>query len=378
MKIKTYFPNLNALRFLAAFAVIIHHVEQTKWLYGLPNSFGNATINLMGSMGVTLFFVLSGFLITYLLLQEKQETHTISVGKFYMRRVLRIWPLYYLVVLLGLFVLPHFEFFHVPGWSADTFLGFDVKLLLFLLILPNAVLVLYPPMPFMKQTWSIGVEEQFYIIWPLIIKYTRNYLLPLFVILVSLVFFTNFFFWISNSGYIRNERLLSVLNFLKWYLSYFRVGSMAIGGMAAYTLFFDQQKILRLLYAGPVQYTVYSLLILLFAFGTWVPYIQHELYSCLFAVLILNLAANAKTVLRIENKSFNYLGKISYGLYMLHPLAITFAFRLVQLWYQKVEGVVPNLLLYVSTFVLTFLLAFLSYQYFEKVFLKSKHKFNPA
>jgi peptidoglycan/LPS O-acetylase OafA/YrhL len=120
-KIK-YFLNLNGLRFIAASTVVIHHVEQTKDLYGFKNYFGNATVQLIGSMGVTLFFVLSGFLITYLLLQEKAVHQTVQLGKFYMRRVLRIWPLYYLVVLLGLFVFPHLPFFQVPETGRSMYL----------------------------------------------------------------------------------------------------------------------------------------------------------------------------------------------------------------------------------------------------------------
>jgi peptidoglycan/LPS O-acetylase OafA/YrhL len=116
----------------------------------------------------------------------------------------------------------------------------------------------------------------------------------------------------------------------------------------------------------------------LFGFGIWVPYIQHELYSILFTVLILNLSANDATIVRIENKYLNYLGKISYGLYMLHPLAITIAFRLVLLKYEKVEGFVPGLMVYSLTFLFSLILAFVSYQYFERYFLKLKHRFNQS
>lgn len=66
---KVYFPNLNGLRFVAAFMVIIHHVEQFKNLFGLENIFHKSPfISIVGKLGVILFFVLSGFLITYLLL----------------------------------------------------------------------------------------------------------------------------------------------------------------------------------------------------------------------------------------------------------------------------------------------------------------------
>src|SRR5262245_59932952 len=96
---RVYFPNLNGLRFIAALAVIIHHIEQQKADFCLPNSFGAAPIQLFGELGVVLFFVLSGFLLTYLLLEEEKTTATIGIRNFYIRRILRIWPLYFLIII---------------------------------------------------------------------------------------------------------------------------------------------------------------------------------------------------------------------------------------------------------------------------------------
>ena len=99
---KVYFENLNAIRFIAASFVIVAHIEFFKKLFHLPNFFENEVISIIGRLGVVLFFVLSGFLISYLLFVEKKVTKTISVKKFYIRRILRIWPLYFLIILLAL------------------------------------------------------------------------------------------------------------------------------------------------------------------------------------------------------------------------------------------------------------------------------------
>ena len=96
---QVFFPNLNGLRFVAASLVMICHIEQWKGLNGLHRSL-LPFFDKIGSLGVTLFFVLSGFLITYLLLTEKQDKGTINVKKFYLRRVFRIWPLYYLIIII--------------------------------------------------------------------------------------------------------------------------------------------------------------------------------------------------------------------------------------------------------------------------------------
>src|SRR4051812_19584104 len=93
-----YFPGLYGLRFFAAMMVIVSHIELFKGYHGFANGYAsNLAIYELGRMGVTLFFVLSGFLISYLLLVEKETTGTISIGRFYIRRILRIWPLYYLL-----------------------------------------------------------------------------------------------------------------------------------------------------------------------------------------------------------------------------------------------------------------------------------------
>mgnify|MGYP000751166612 CR=1 FL=1 len=95
-----YFKGFNGVRFIAASAVIVHHIEEYKavYLFGRDDLWARPFVYQLGRLGVALFFVLSGFLITYLLLAEKQKTGTIAIRKFYIRRVLRIWPLYFLIV----------------------------------------------------------------------------------------------------------------------------------------------------------------------------------------------------------------------------------------------------------------------------------------
>ena len=118
-----YFPNLNSLRFIAALLVIVHHVEQIRMMFGMENSFENKTIELIGRMGVVLFFVLSGFLISYLLLAEKEFTGEINIKNFYIRRVLRIWPLYFFIIILALFIMPEFHFFTFPDYEKAVVRG---------------------------------------------------------------------------------------------------------------------------------------------------------------------------------------------------------------------------------------------------------------
>ncbi len=93
---KVYFKNLDGLRFIAALLVLIHHAEFFKQdaVEGVSAVYYEYTKHF-GLLGVNLFFVLSGFLISYLLMEEQRRTNTINIKNFYIRRILRIWPLYF-------------------------------------------------------------------------------------------------------------------------------------------------------------------------------------------------------------------------------------------------------------------------------------------
>ena len=113
---KIYFKNLNGFRFLAASGVIITHIELYKARVGAPNIWKHPLVFELGSAAVDFFFVLSGFLITYLLLEEKKQFKKINFRLFYTRRILRIWPLYYFVILMAFFVIPHLPIMYTPGY----------------------------------------------------------------------------------------------------------------------------------------------------------------------------------------------------------------------------------------------------------------------
>ena len=121
-KNKIFFNGLNELRAIAALAVIFHHIELYKFTSGISslydlNDLFRFFIQKLGRNGVLLFFVLSGFLITYLLIVEKKKTKEISIKKFYLRRVLRIWPLYFLILIIGFFLVPNLYFYFKDFFS---------------------------------------------------------------------------------------------------------------------------------------------------------------------------------------------------------------------------------------------------------------------
>lgn len=361
---KIYFPNLNGLRFLAALLVIVHHVEQVKDLLGLENNWNNPFVTTAGKLGVILFFVLSGFLITYLLLEEEKITNTIAVKEFFMRRILRIWPLYYLVLVLSFFVLPHVNFLNSGELSIHLEDNFFEKLLLFIFFLPNVALVMFYPVPYASQSWSVGTEEQFYVLWPFLMRVTKKKEVLLYSVIL--------FYLGVRAGLMLINRFFDIefLNLFAKVWFTFSIDCMAIGGLFALYLF-KQYKVLKVFYNKKLQWFVLVSLCLMIGLGIKFPYLHYEIYSVLFGILILNLASNPNTIISLENKLFNYLGKISYGLYMFHVLGIVLAVKgLGQI------GINSAFIQYSFSLFITILMAGISYKYFEKYFITKKAKFS--
>jgi len=371
---RVYFPNLNAVRFFAASLVVAVHVEQARSMFGLQNIWKVPMFYALGDKGVTLFFVLSGFLITYLLIKEKNKNKTISIKDFYLRRILRIWPLYYLIVCLALFILPSFSFFNWPIWTESLHSNFNSKVLLFLLILPNVSQALYPSIAFGSQAWSVGVEEQFYLFWPWIIKYSGRLGTILLLIVIGMPLIVNFLYFISNNR-IGQGNLLNVINFLKLYLSATRIDCMAMGGLAALILIRDKQSCLRVVFHPVVQLINTAVVIYILLTGFYVQYMSNIIHSAVFSILLINLAANPKRIFNLENKWADYLGTISYGIYMYHPVCIFLMLKFLQSVGLPLNEIAVWLLFYLLSFVSTILLASVSFKYFEKPLLLLKKRF---
>lgn len=173
------------------------------------------------------FFVLSGFLITHII-KIKLTEDKFSVSNFYKKRVVRIWPLYYFIVVLGLFILPRLSFMaHNSQWvdTLDTLSASEFRWTTFyyLLVLPN-ISLFFGVFEYWGHTWSIGVEEQFYLIWPLLMKWFRNHTLRLLLGVIIVVWTLRFL----SAG--------MDWDLLHAFWTIVRIDSMAIGGLSAIIL----------------------------------------------------------------------------------------------------------------------------------------------
>lgn len=360
-KQRVYFPSLNGLRFIAALLVIIHHVEQIKSSYDLPNRWNSGFIQIIGEQGVSLFFVLSGFLITYLLLEEEKQTGTIRLKDFYLRRILRIWPLYFFIGFLALVVLPRIPLFLVPGDSLEIwYRHYWQKVILYIFFLPNLLPFYGGSIPFASQTWSIGTEEQFYLVWPLLMKSIRKYRIALMLLIIAGYIITARALWSSHTDFLPGKYYIS------GFWSLFNIDLMAIGGLLA-ILLHSRHKYLKYLSNNLVFYASLILVSYMLINAFMVQHIYKETYGVLYGIIILNFASNPNLHFNLEAGIFKYLGKISYGLYMYHPIAIVLTIVLA-MWI----GLANNFFIYAFSILLTIAIASLSYKYLESFFLNLK------
>lgn len=381
---KKYFYNLNGLRFLLASLVLIHHVAIVTQLNGISNFYNKLNIlKAFGPVAVSMFFTLSGFLITYFLLQERQKNGTISLKKFYLSRVLRILPLYYIIVIIHLYIIPLTPLHIIESKLVIGDLGIKnftyllpngVVNLLYLLMLPQVALCLlvvfgasFIPA---SHVWSIGVEELFYLFWPILLlkfghlfKKLIKYLFALYLLLmVGLIIVP----LILKGQIVLNSKVETVLNFGGLMFMYNRIQCMFFGAVGAYILLNKPVLYNKLTQKG-VFYISLFFTAIMFVAGIRMPFLSHDVYSILFTLIILFLIKNDKKYF-LEHPILNYFGKISYGIYMYQMLAI-----LITTYLHNVFKF-HFLLIYVISFVITIGLASFSYELIEKQFLKLKMK----
>jgi len=307
----------------------------------------------LGALGLILFFVLSGFLITYLLLVEQKDRERIDIPRFYLRRILRIWPLYFLIVAICQFLIPCTGFLGLDNIYSATAPNFRQASLYYLFFLPNlAFLTVSPVNPLLGYTWSIGVEEQFYLIWPLVLRVGRRHLPSIFGLIMVLVLWSTWFY------------IPKVSAFIYWS----NMGFFALGGLMA---FFRAKRpaIVTALSTRLTQVVVLLLSVALIAAGNnfaggWAP-------AILFALAILHATQPSSLIDRLGHPWLRYLGRISYGMYIFHVLVITLIVRAWGYTGMPVAGWGLPLV----AFAATILAGTLSWYGIEEYFLRLRRRF---
>jgi len=280
MKESIHLKGLNGLRAIAALGVVIAHTAAHK--FNLRNFLPVG----LASYSVTIFFTLSGFLITYLLFIEK-ERQPISVKKFYLRRLLRIWPLYFAYLLVAIIITYFQSPEKLPG-SLPWYLCFAA----------NVPAILMTSIPLLGHYWSLGVEEQFYLFWPWIIKGSKNVLAGVFgftvIFLLCKLIVRLFFFNDSNTIYLHS-----------FYITRFEC--MSIGGIGALLCLKRHGFFFKLTANKFTEIACWVCLSVVAADRYFVsPFVNHDIIAVVTVCLIVNLAFNNNAVISLENRVFDF------------------------------------------------------------------------
>jgi peptidoglycan/LPS O-acetylase OafA/YrhL len=356
-----YRPELDVLRFGAFLLIFIYHgfpltaAEYAGW--GVPETLANliAAGARAGALGVDLFFALSAYLITELLLREQRSEGSFNIRAFYIRRILRIWPLYYfaLLVLLPLLYL---------AMPTDKMPGHF--LLAFLFFAGNWACAwwrLYPTS--LALLWSVSIEEQFYLVWPWLMRLFGRRMRLCAIGMLAVATVTRIFLIGNYAGLIPNHARDGGI----WTNTLARLDPIAGGAVLALLLQGRipkhklRQRVLWIASGGLAMWIAGSVL----TDPAWIWLLTYPLAAAgCVAILYGSFAPDGSRAPR----SLTYLGQISYGLYVFHLAAI----RLV----QTITG--PSLagpIVLLIAFALTVAAAALSYRYLESPFLRWKNRF---
>ncbi len=316
----------------------------------------------LGWAGVPLFFCLSGFLITSILLEQKQRPFKEYLGGFLFNRLLRIFPLFYA------YLLVNYLFLKATGQSANGYIWFVIYL-------QNLYIGITGTTPgFVIQTWSLAAEEQFYWLWPFAIFFLKERVMV--KVFIPLIIFSvlarSFIYHASgNNPYMFNATLLSCTDALILGALFAKIKDLAVAPRAA----------LWMLIIGLIVSAYAVVTTGLSAF--WLPsgwvgkcgYLPTSMAMVFTAIIFYvyhwDKTGRVNPLSRVlKSKFMVYTGKISYGLYMWH-LACFFAITII---FKKLGMGNHSVIYFCVSLLVTYLVASLSYYLFEVHFLKLKRK----
>ncbi len=307
-----------------------------------------------GAIGVHIFFILSGFLITTLLLKEKIVTGNISLRNFYIRRFLRIIPVAYLYLLV-LIVLNYLFGLNIPALSFLMSFSFFRNI-----PLTNDW--------YTGHFWTLASEEQFYIITPILLSLWPNKYIKLSIILlviVPLVDYTGF----HNIGIFYTNRTIHVITMTFIALTSRSALYIITGSLFSILLF---KGIINIERFNKKYYLSFFLLIIagIIHFPNHlinIPYVSAVIFAVLIGfVIVLNLSEDNMLTLILKNPILNRIGILSYSIYIWQQI-----FTVYQPWkgsFKYSQNIFVNA-------AALFIVSYCSYNYFEKPFLKLKKHF---
>jgi peptidoglycan/LPS O-acetylase OafA/YrhL len=363
-----YRPELDTLRFFAFFGVFVFHViPNDPQFYQAHHVLPSRVVPLVcavasaGAYGVDLFFALSAYLITMLLVREEELRGTIDTRAFYVRRILRIWPLYFFFIAVAAIV---------PIWDRTQHLGWPF-IAGYLLLSGNWVYVfLGLPHSIANPLWSVSIEEQFYLLWPLALRrLSRRQLVFAVIGLLVVANVVRVFLVYSH-----------VLGATIEYNTLARIDAIAFGILVAYFLGSEAPSLSlfsrsALALGSLVLWCLVASYTNLNAQSEVAPVMGTLLGRPLVAMgaaglLVAVIGAPAVGARALIHSWLTYLGRISYGLYVYHAAGLLVAWHLFRGNSVKIYAAYV-----IAGFSLTVIFSAISYRWLESPFLKMKERF---
>ena len=363
-----YRPELDTLRFFAFFGVFAFHViPNDPQFYQAHHVLPSRVVPLVcavasaGAYGVDLFFALSAYLITTLLIREEELRGTIDTRAFYVRRILRIWPLYFFFIAVAA-IVPILDRTQHLGWPFIA--GY-------LLLSGNWVYVfLGLPHSIASPLWSVSIEEQFYLLWPLALRRLsrRQLVFAVIGLLVVANVVRVFLVYSHVLGAAIEYNTLARIDAIAFgilvayflgseapFLSLFSRSALALGSLVLWCLVASYTNLNAQTEVAPVMGTLLGR-----------PLVAMGAAGLLVAVI----GAPAVGARALIHSWLTYLGRISYGLYVYHAAGLLVA------WHLFGGNSVKAYAAYAITgFALTVVFSAISYRWLESPFLKMKERF---
>lgn len=358
-----YRPELDSLRFFAFLMVFMSHSHRfvPATLFSRRVAWAIDVTLTTGSWGVDLFFVLSAYLITELLRREKEATGKVHIGSFYARRILRIWPLYFLAIGIGYLAQFVWRSQHLP----------TNYILCFLLLGGNWICALHGiPSTVIGPLWSVSIEEQFYLSWPWVVRnlelrWIRNVALLLLIIPTI------------TRVYLGTHHYPPIMF---WCNTFARLDPILAGILLSIGL---KGRTFKLSYGTRVLLFTMALVGLVWANKTFSlegletitlrnSVLGYPLAGLLVSGIFVSVMGAPEAGMRWTYLPFlTYLGRISYGLYVFHRLCYVIA----ESAFGVTKGPAHYFVIVLTGFCLTLALAATSYRFYERPFLRLKERF---
>ena len=342
---KEYFYSLNGLRGLSIIAVLMGHVSSRNWIFNDLEKidFLRPFMSVIqdSQMGVNLFFIISGFLITSIIISEENNSEKVNLKNFFLKRIIRIFPVYfallfvyYILQILGIIFIPKESWITAVtytkyfNWKVDWYTA---------------------------HGWSLSIEEHFYLVWPLIFYFFKSFRKKIIFFIIIIVPFIRYF---SHKYHISGINNLTIL---------YRIDAIAFGCLIAFyknyliekinTIYFITALIIILIFEELLPHIgVFKLNNLMLSEGH-----RHGLVIniCLSIVLIYSVFGPKKITFKILNsKILSFIGTISYSIYIWQQPFLSDE----DYWINHLP----------QSIILVFVVSILSYYFIEKPFLKLK------